>query len=205
MYSNNMADHHLITDLVPVLSRLVMTKQLGDVHLSAVQHAILVGVGLQHKTFEQLAEDLDILATQLLALFNRSVKKLTSVFREILENSIKEDLSSLESGIKDSESALPSLDSELSEAASELEKQQKESSKDVFVNKNLSEYVIKGNDLEWKEALKSGTNSVISVKTGEKRPVEETDEGTSKVKKKKKENKDPKKPKKSKKEKIKSS
>merc|ERR1712098_78510 len=110
----------------------------------------------------------------------------------------------LESVIKDSESALPSLDSELSEAASELEKQQKESSKDVFVNKKLCEYVIKGNDLEWKEALKSGTNSVISVKTGEKRPLEETDEGTSKVKKNKKENKDPKKPKKSKKEKIKS-
>merc|ERR1711915_814688 len=141
--------------------------------------------------------ELDILATQLLALFNRSVKKLTSVFREILETSIKEDLNLIEGGIRNSEAALPSLETELTEAASQLEKEQIESKNDLFVNKNLSEYVIKGNDLEWKEALKTGSSSVVSVKTGEKRPVDNVEEDTLKVKK-KKENKDPKKKKKDK-------
>ena len=37
LYSNNMADHHLVTDLLPVLARLVLTQQLGDLHLSPVQ------------------------------------------------------------------------------------------------------------------------------------------------------------------------
>merc|ERR1719232_376489 len=54
LYSNNMADHHLVTDLIPVLAKLVLTRQLGDLHLSAVQLALLVGLGLQHKTVDDL-------------------------------------------------------------------------------------------------------------------------------------------------------
>jgi hypothetical protein len=38
-----MADHHLVTDLLPTLARLVLTRQLGDLHLSAIQLAILAG------------------------------------------------------------------------------------------------------------------------------------------------------------------
>ena len=34
-----MADHHLVTDLLPTLARLVLTRQLGDLHLSAIQLA----------------------------------------------------------------------------------------------------------------------------------------------------------------------
>jgi tRNA(Met) C34 N-acetyltransferase TmcA len=37
LYSNNMADHHLVTDLLPTLARLTLTQQLGDLHLSPVQ------------------------------------------------------------------------------------------------------------------------------------------------------------------------
>lgn len=40
LYSNNMADHHLITDLLPCLARLTLTQQLGDLHLSPVQQVI---------------------------------------------------------------------------------------------------------------------------------------------------------------------
>merc|ERR1719367_514389 len=60
LYSNNMADHHLITDLLPSLAKLVLTKQLGDLHLSAVQLALLVGLGLQHKTVDDLATELEL-------------------------------------------------------------------------------------------------------------------------------------------------
>lgn len=37
MYSNNLVDYHLITDLIPTLARLYFTNNLGDVQLSAVQ------------------------------------------------------------------------------------------------------------------------------------------------------------------------
>merc|ERR1712083_972612 len=96
LYSNNMADHHLVTDLLPALAKLVITKQLGDVHLSAVQLAILVGLGLQHKTVDDLVQELELPSSQLLALFNRSVRKLSGVLRSILETGIEKSLNRAE-------------------------------------------------------------------------------------------------------------
>merc|ERR1719430_2673955 len=173
LYSNNMADHHLITDLVPVLSKLVLTRQLGNLHLSAVQMAILAGLGLQHKSVDTLAEELELPASQLLALFNRSIRKLSGVLRRIMEGGIEEKLSSVEKGLGDKVESLPSLSTELTEAAVELEAKQKAEAKELFVNKNLSEFVIKGSETEWSEALQGGKNvNHISLKTGEKRPIE---------------------------------
>merc|ERR1719470_218794 len=193
LYSNNMADHHLVTDLVPVLAKLVLASQYGQLHLSAVQLAILAGPGLQHKTVDQLTAELELPASQLLALFNRSIRKLSSVLRGIMEGGIEEKLTAVESGLVGKVAGLPSLGMELSDAAIELEAKQKAEAKELFVNKNLSEYVIKGSETEWNQALQGGkTASLVSVKTGEKRPVEgelELDV-PEKSKKKKKDNKE---------------
>jgi len=193
LYSNNMADHHLVTDLIPVLAKLVLTRQLGELHLSAVQLAILVGQGLQHKTVDDLTAELELPASQLLALFNRSIRKLSGVLRRIMEGGIEEKLSSVEKGLGDKVESLPSLSTELTEAAVELEAKQKAEAKELFVNKNLSEFVIKGSETEWSEALQGGKNvNHISLKTGEKRPIEgelETDV-PEKMKKKKKKDKE---------------
>jgi len=194
LYSNNMADHHLVTDLIPVLARLVLTRQLGELHLSAVQLAILAGLGLQHKTVDQLTTELELPASQLLALFNRSIRKLSSVLRKIMEGGIEEKLSAVESGLGKKVSSLPSLGAELSEAAEEMEEKQKAEARDLFVNKNLSEYVIKGSESEWSDALQGGKSvNHISLKTGEKRPVEgeeDTEVPEKPTKKKKKRDKE---------------
>jgi hypothetical protein len=48
LYCNNMADYHLVTDLLPSLARLYFLFGLSqEVHLSALQQAILLGLGLQ--------------------------------------------------------------------------------------------------------------------------------------------------------------
>jgi len=192
LYSNNMADHHLVTDLIPVLARLVLTRQLGELHLSAVQLAILVGQGLQHKTVDDLTAELELPASQLLALFNRSIRKLSGVLRKIMEGGIEEKLSVMENGLGKKVESLPSLNTELAEAAVELESKQKEEARELFVNKNLSEYVIKGSETEWSEALQGGKSvNHVSLKTGEKRPVEEQEtEVPDKSKKKKKRDKE---------------
>ena len=50
LYGNNMADYHLVTDLLPNMARLYFLYGLAnEVHLSALQQAILLGVGLQVK------------------------------------------------------------------------------------------------------------------------------------------------------------
>merc|ERR1719430_1773259 len=198
LYSNNMADHHLITDLVPVLAKLVLTRQLGNLHLSAVQMAILAGLGLQHKTVDQLSDELELPSSQLLALFNRSVRKLSGVLRGVLEGGVEASLDKVEGELVKSAPSLPCLDSELTEAADVIGDKQKKEAKNLFLNKNLTEYVIKGTDSEWSAALGGSKAQVISVKTGEKRPL---DDDTSNDLKSKENLEPPKKPKKNKKHK----
>merc|ERR1719270_104096 len=189
LYSNNMADHHLVTDLLPSLAKLVLTKQLGDLHLSAVQLALLVGLGLQHKTVDDLATELELPASQLLALFNRSIRKICGVLRSVVEEGIAANFkengkSKLGQGGR---SVLPSLDEELSSAAIEVEKEQKE----VFENQKWAQYNIKGSEDDWNNALKGDkTTGMVSVKTGEKRSSEQEPDQLNFKKKKKKQGKE---------------
>lgn len=54
-YANNSLDYHVILDLLPTIAALYFDRRLGsDVRLSAVQSAILLGLGLQRKTVEQI-------------------------------------------------------------------------------------------------------------------------------------------------------
>lgn len=76
LYSQNMSDYHLVMDLLPILSRLYFLRKLGDVHFSAVQEAILLGLGLQHRTVDDISQDLGLPATQLLGLFNQMVRRI---------------------------------------------------------------------------------------------------------------------------------
>ena len=60
-YSKNLVDFHLIMDLIPALARLYFSVlPLGVISLSPVQAAILVGLGLQHKTIDSLQHDLNL-------------------------------------------------------------------------------------------------------------------------------------------------
>uniref|UniRef100_A0A8C7E0M1 RNA cytidine acetyltransferase n=1 Tax=Oncorhynchus kisutch TaxID=8019 RepID=A0A8C7E0M1_ONCKI len=76
MYSRNMVDYHLIMDLIPAVARMFFLKQLGDVTLSAAQCALLLGVGLQHKSVDQLEKEIDLPSSQLMGLFNRLIRKV---------------------------------------------------------------------------------------------------------------------------------
>lgn len=54
-YANNMVDYHVILDLLPCVAFLYFDKRLGDdVNLSAVQASILLGMGLQRKSIEEV-------------------------------------------------------------------------------------------------------------------------------------------------------
>ena len=56
-YSKNQVNYHLVLDLVPQIARLFFTEQLGRcVNLGYTNQAILVGVGLQMKSFEQTSK-----------------------------------------------------------------------------------------------------------------------------------------------------
>uniref|UniRef100_A0A8B9H9A8 N-acetyltransferase 10 n=1 Tax=Astyanax mexicanus TaxID=7994 RepID=A0A8B9H9A8_ASTMX len=79
MYSRNMVDYHLIMDMVPAVARMFFLKQLGDISLSAAQSALLLGVGLQHKTVDDLEKEIELPSSQLMGLFNRLIRKVVQV------------------------------------------------------------------------------------------------------------------------------
>ena len=54
-YANNMLDYHVILDLLPTIASFYFEKRLGsELRLSAVQSSILLALGLQRKTLEEL-------------------------------------------------------------------------------------------------------------------------------------------------------
>jgi N-acetyltransferase 10 len=163
MYSNNLVDYHLIMDLIPTLAKLYFLNQMGDVHMSAVQSAILLGVGLQHKTVDAVAADLDLPSSQLLGLFNRTIRRCVQYLNSVLEKDVEKSLAP-----KKDVNMTPvasSLQEELDEAAKKMQKLQKKEL-EKLKNESLTQFAIKGSDEEWGKVLTSkGKKNIISVKS----------------------------------------
>jgi len=182
LYSKNMADYHLIMDLIPTLSRLFFLNKMGATHLSAVQSATMMGMGLQHKTVDELAKELDLPSTQLLGLFNRTIRKMLDYANGILEGALASQLNIKDATDKTSKMVpvAESLSKELDAAADELKKKQ---DKELALLKktDLSQYVIKGSEEAWSQALTTTTSKLsVSVKIGEKRIISEDPDSSTK-------------------------
>ncbi|ESO97610.1 hypothetical protein LOTGIDRAFT_103703 [Lottia gigantea] len=161
LYSQNMVDYHLIIDLLPCVSRLYFLG-LIPVSLSAVQQALLLGLGLQHKTIEDLEKEIELPVSQLLALFIRIMKKIVQYFNEILEQDIAKDMIT-ESDVK-MNPVKQSLAEDLNEGADIVMEKEKQNIESLIKN-GLEDYAIKGSEKEWQEALEDGgEKSRLSIK-----------------------------------------
>uniref|UniRef100_A0A1A7XUM2 RNA cytidine acetyltransferase n=1 Tax=Iconisemion striatum TaxID=60296 RepID=A0A1A7XUM2_9TELE len=170
LYSRNMVDYHLIMDLIPAVARLFFLKQLGEVSLSAAQCALLLGIGLQHKTVDQLEKELDLPSSQLMGLFNRLIRKFVQTFTSIQEKAVEAEMVTTKD--VSMEPTVRSLNEDLSEAAKEFEERHKKDLEKVK-EMDLEEYRIRGRDEEWDQVLKTAGNSaVISIKSDKKRKWE---------------------------------
>lgn len=163
-YSQNLVDYHLIVDLLPAVARLYFQRKFMDeVSLSLAQSSILLSIGLQHKTVDQISKELDLPASQVLGLFIRTIARLTKHLRKIEEKSIEESL-----GLdkpSDEIRLLPlkeRLQDELDEAAHELGDVNLKKTTDLG---NLSQYSIRGTEDEWNQHLKGKSKSFLKVET----------------------------------------
>ncbi|XP_020638486.3 RNA cytidine acetyltransferase [Pogona vitticeps] len=173
MYSRNMVDYHLIMDMIPAIAKMYFLNQLGDTTLSATQSALLLGIGLQHKSLDQLEKEIELPSSQLMGLFNRTIRKVVQLFNTIQEKAVEEQMAATKDVVM--EPTLKSLNEDLEEAAKEFQEKHKQ---DIGKLKDLdlSQYVIRGDDEEWNEVLtKAGENaSVVSLKSDKKRKSEST-------------------------------
>lgn len=185
LYAQNMVDYHLIVDLLPAIGRLYFLGQL-DIHLSAVQSGMLLGMALQHKTVDELEKEIDLPSSQLLGLFNRLIRKVVQYLNEILEADVEKEM--IQEKEITMEPVKQTMEEELNEAAEEIATKQK---KDLAILKDLdlSQYQIKGSEHEWKSALSGGKKQgLVSIKSAaeKKRKQEEKIDETESFKKKKK-------------------
>ncbi|XP_055705715.1 RNA cytidine acetyltransferase isoform X1 [Phlebotomus papatasi] len=187
-YSRNQVEYRLILDLTTDLGMLYFQNKLDGI--DAIQKALLLAVGLQNKSIDTVSEELNMPSNQILAKFYNAIKKLTKQIVDLMENKVQEEMTIKE--IKEDNQFEPlkeSLDDELTVAAKELEKKQKKELSRLK-KENLSQYAIKGTEEEWGKALAVNKSSIISVKSGEKRLLENEDaleefqESTKKRKKK---------------------
>jgi len=90
-YGRNLVEYALVLDIVPALALLFLGRRLPQVRLSHLQCAILVALGCQHRTIDELAAELGVPASQLLALFNKAMHKLANHCRGLLEREVEEE------------------------------------------------------------------------------------------------------------------
>ncbi|XP_029992858.1 RNA cytidine acetyltransferase [Sphaeramia orbicularis] len=170
LYSRSMVDYHLIMDLIPTVARMFFLKQLGDVSLSVAQCALLLGVGLQHKSVDQLEKEIDLPSSQLMGLFNRLIRKFVQVFNGIHEKAIEAQMVTTKEVTM--EPTVRSLNEDLTEAAKEFEERHKQDIEKVK-EMDLEQYRIRGDDDEWDQVLKkAGTTAMVSIKSDKKRKMD---------------------------------
>jgi N-acetyltransferase 10 len=180
-YGRNLCDHHLITDLLPVVARMYFIGRMGKgFKLSGVQSAILCGIGVQNRVVDSITKELGLPSNQVLAMFNKAIRKISIALYNIVEDKEKESLLSGDKRKK----ALAAADGMKDVAQKTLEEDANDAAKDaikeynngyslpasVANDKSLMQYTIKGSDKDWdqlldgKEVSETGMVSVRSVR-----------------------------------------
>ena len=142
LYSRNMVDHHMIMDTVPIIARLFFLGRLApSVRLSNLQAAILLAVGLQHKDVDELCSELNLPINQVLAFFNKTVRRLSSALRELLESDISAQMVS-----KSTVSSMQARADAMTPAAMTLQDDQ-QADEEEFVKKQKLQLLMQHKDL----------------------------------------------------------
>ncbi|KAJ6221488.1 hypothetical protein RDWZM_000033 [Blomia tropicalis] len=168
LYSQNMVDYHLIVDLLPFVARLYFLDRFGEsFHMSHVQNAILLSIGLQHNDIDKISAELNLPSTQILGLFSRTIKKISNHFQSIRSKQVEGQLKLKNIGQTNLNPLTQSLDDELQEAADIVQRAEQKQKKALA--KDLSQYAIKGSEDDWDRALKGSQKTLVSIKSIGKR------------------------------------
>ncbi|KAG9097136.1 hypothetical protein FRC06_007927 [Ceratobasidium sp. 370] len=182
-YANSLIDYHVILDLLPTIATLYFARRLGpDVKLNAIQSSIMLSLGLQRKTIEEVESELDIPVNQALALFVKAVRKICTKLQGLHKEALGVDIPEhpqevLQKG-KDATNWQPlaqTLEEELQEAGDEATKQLRAAQREMIDALDLSKYTINHTSAEWTQAeahvakladpaKRKGVSTVVSLK-----------------------------------------
>ncbi|GAB1214854.1 killer toxin resistant protein [Aspergillus terreus] len=181
-YANNLLDYHVILDMVPTIAEYYMSGRLtGKVNLSGVQQSILLAIGLQRKNLEAIEKELNLPSSQLLAMFLKIIRKMSTHFRSLVEGAVAETLPSDRVGATDAGSGAhdeviderfkpleTGLEEELAEGGQQVDEEMREKQRALIDALPLDQYEIDNGSATWEEAekqIRSGGASTVSVKS----------------------------------------
>ncbi|KAJ2923519.1 hypothetical protein H1R20_g13575, partial [Candolleomyces eurysporus] len=203
-YANNSLDFHVVQDLFPALASLYFQSRLdptpssttigegqtatgSPTKLTAVQASILLALGLQRKTVEDVEKELGLPVSQVLALLVKVVRKLgkrlAEVRREEVEKSLPPPAASTSTSAPANalvgegvewEGVGERMERELEEAGDEEQKRLRERQREMLDSLDLKKYAINDAAVDWSAAedqVKNlakggkGASTVISLKT----------------------------------------
>ena len=194
LYSRNMVDHHMIYDLLPSLARLAFLGRVPNLRLSSLQVVILLATGLQHRDVDSIAAEIDLPVSQVLAFFNKTIRKITTILRELIETDTALELpndatiSRIEKRVGAMDSMEQSLKADHDDDVKEYNKIQKEL---IMSNKTISMHAIDADssllENEFKKSYKkqNAIPSSISITSTTKDKSNESNDDNQKKKDKK--------------------
>jgi N-acetyltransferase 10 len=92
-YSNGLLDYHVVLDLMPTIAQLYFSGRLkSSTKLSGLQQAVLLAIGLQRKEIDTVAEELAVPPSQLLAMFIKIMRKISSHLGSLVTGAIAAEM-----------------------------------------------------------------------------------------------------------------
>ncbi|WEW58738.1 N-acetyltransferase 10 [Emydomyces testavorans] len=199
-YANNLLDYHVILDMVPTIASFYFSGRLApSVNLSGVQQSILLAIGLQRKSFDDVEKELNVATSQLMAMFIKIVRKVSTHFRSLVEGAVAETLPPADVGVmpKDATGVHDDeivdqrfkplkigLDQELKEGGQAIDKELREKQRALIDALPLDQYEIDNGATAWSDAekqvrasiVKNGNVPTVSIKSSKpaKRKAGET-------------------------------
>lgn len=147
LYANNLVDYHVIVDMLPLIARLYFGGRLLDTaKLLGVQLAILLAIGLQHKTVDAIAVELRLPNNQAMAMFAKIVRKVSTHFRKVLSLAVAAELpdQAEEEERFAAQVPLADLEQELADAGDEATRELREKQRTLIDAIDLSQYGVDG-------------------------------------------------------------
>ncbi|KAF9609215.1 hypothetical protein IFM89_014409 [Coptis chinensis] len=189
-YTDNLADFHLILDLVPTLAHHYFRERL-PITLSYTQASILLCMGLKNQDITCIEREMKLERQQILSQFIKVMKKLHKYLDCIASNEIESTLPQPRERLMTPHSV--SVDDDLNDAAKKIKEKMKAES-DGSLDQELQKYAI-AEEIVFEQALPNGgpipSSGLISVKgklkeNQKSKEKKKRDDGSSRSSKKKK-------------------
>ncbi|KAA1106649.1 hypothetical protein PGT21_036803 [Puccinia graminis f. sp. tritici] len=166
-YSNNMLDYHVILDLLPSLTELYFGGKFNaETRLTGVQSSILLSLGLQRKSVEEIESEIKLPVSQTLALFVKVIRKLTKAIQELQKAKFSSQLTkTIEHTHSTSATSEPQSSEKLSTVSlkktseakangnlPQVPERLKEQQRELIDSLDLNQYAVGGDESEWEQA-----------------------------------------------------